>query len=146
MLNNAELGTILAALRYYQKQGLGDPRMRPQEIQEIAEGDHGENVTLDDDGIDELCEKLNTTTMIDASAILLAINTQQAGEQSYLIGSAAPPADADPSNLYGLEELHAEWREEGPEEPESDSAFVEWLIEEKGWTRLGNVDSVTLQL
>lgn len=144
MLNLAEVSTILAALRYYQNNGLGNPKNRPPEIYDIADA-NGDCTALDCDGIDKLCEKLNTVKMIDASAILLAINTQQAGEQSYLIGSAAPPEDADPENLYGLEEHMAEWRET-VEKPESDSEFVEWLIENKGWTRLGNVDSVTLDI
>ncbi len=54
----SELSTILAALRYYQRQGLGEPHNRPDDIHELATcGD--ECVSLDDHGIDRLCEALN---------------------------------------------------------------------------------------
>ena len=57
-LDDAELGTVLAALRYYQSQGLGDPANRPQEIHDIATA--GDTViSLDDGAIDELCERIN---------------------------------------------------------------------------------------
>lgn len=52
-LNDTELGTVLAALRYYQR-SLGT---LPRAIVEIA-GDAGE--ALDVDEIDDLCERLNT--------------------------------------------------------------------------------------
>lgn len=53
-----ELATILAALRYYQAQGLGDPFNRPDDIHEIAT-DNGELISLDATGIDALCDRLN---------------------------------------------------------------------------------------
>lgn len=53
-----ERNTILAALRYYQKQGMGDPDNREDWIHEIATD--GENqISMDDAGIDALCEKVN---------------------------------------------------------------------------------------
>ncbi len=58
-LEPEELATILAALRFYQGQGLGDPENRPTAIHEIATC-CDEVVSLDDEGIDALCEKLNT--------------------------------------------------------------------------------------
>lgn len=54
-----ERNTILAALRYYQKQGLGDPQMRPVDIHDIAtDGDC--DTSLNDAGIDVLCERINS--------------------------------------------------------------------------------------
>ena len=59
-LDNDEISTILAALRFYQQNGLGDPANRPLDIHDIAT--NGEQETsLDDDGIDRLCEKLNVS-------------------------------------------------------------------------------------
>ncbi len=55
-VNECELATILAALRYYQQQGLGDPANRPNEIHEIAADCVS---SLDDAGIDALCERIN---------------------------------------------------------------------------------------
>lgn len=54
----ADLATILAALRFYQERGLGDPGNRSDEIHEIAT-DGGGVISLDDNGIDDLCERLN---------------------------------------------------------------------------------------
>jgi hypothetical protein len=52
--------TILAALRYYQEQGLGDPANRSDEIHEIATNAGLVLASLDDQGIDALCDRLNT--------------------------------------------------------------------------------------
>lgn len=57
-IESDELATILAALRFYQEKGMGNPDNRSDEIHDIAT--NGDEVTsLDDDGIDALCEKLN---------------------------------------------------------------------------------------
>lgn len=53
-----EFHTIMAALRYYQQQGLGDPAHRPQEIHELATN-ADEVISLDEGAIDELCERIN---------------------------------------------------------------------------------------
>lgn len=57
----AEFATILAALRFYQERGQGDPGNRSDAIHEIAtSGPNGEEVvSLDAAGIDELCERIN---------------------------------------------------------------------------------------
>lgn len=57
-ITNQERDTILAALRFYQSKGLGDPANRPDEIHDIATCG-GEGISLDDAGIDDLCERLN---------------------------------------------------------------------------------------
>lgn len=56
----AGLSTILAALRFYQEHGQGDPANRSDELHELATCG-GECISLDDSAIDELCERINTT-------------------------------------------------------------------------------------
>lgn len=58
MLNKQELATVLAALRYYQENGQGDPANRSDLIHNIATDD-GNVISLNDEGISELCEKIN---------------------------------------------------------------------------------------
>lgn len=61
MLEDAEINTILAALRYYQEKGQGNPSRRSDAIHDIAiGGDWENNTSLDADEIDILCEKINT--------------------------------------------------------------------------------------
>ena len=62
-LHPDELATVLAALRWYQREGLGDPAKRPTEIHEIATN-NGEGISLDDIAIDKLCEELNTAKYV----------------------------------------------------------------------------------
>lgn len=57
-IDAVERATILAALRYYQQQGQGDPSNRSDEIHDIAT-DVGNQISLDEEGIDVLCEKVN---------------------------------------------------------------------------------------
>jgi hypothetical protein len=63
-VDSAELATILAALRYYQQEGCGDPNYRSDAIHEIAT-DGGNETSLDSDGIDSLCERINTSGSYD---------------------------------------------------------------------------------
>lgn len=58
-LDHAELSTVLAALRFYQSRGLGEPANRPGDIHEIATDGGTVMASLDDEGIDSLCERLN---------------------------------------------------------------------------------------
>ncbi len=57
-ITDQELNTILAALRYYQANGQGDPANREQGIHDIATN-FDEQISLDAAGIDELCEDIN---------------------------------------------------------------------------------------
>ena len=58
-LNRAELGTVLAALRFYQQSGMGDADLRSDAIHDIAT--EGNRITgLDAEDIDGLCQRLNT--------------------------------------------------------------------------------------
>lgn len=57
-ITDQEHATILAALRFYQEKGQGDPDNRSDMIHDIAT--NGDAViSLDDEGIDELCERIN---------------------------------------------------------------------------------------
>ena len=58
-VTDQEFHTILAALRFYQEQGQGEPANRSDRIHELATNDD-QQISLDDAGIDELCERLNT--------------------------------------------------------------------------------------
>ena len=60
-IDRAQLGTILAALRTYQRAGYGDPENRPDDIHDIAT-DGQSQISLDDAGINALCESLNKDT------------------------------------------------------------------------------------
>jgi hypothetical protein len=63
-LTNAELSTVLAALRYFQEDDMGDPENRSDRIDDIAT-DMGEENSLTTHEIDELCEKLNVAGVHD---------------------------------------------------------------------------------
>jgi hypothetical protein len=57
-LSDQRLHTILAALRFYQDKGMGNPANRSDWLHDIAT--NGDDViSLDEEGIDELCEYLN---------------------------------------------------------------------------------------
>ena len=60
--------TILAALRFYQERGQGDPANRSDAIHEIATNS-GDAVSLDAAGIDRLCEYINCGPAIPADAV-----------------------------------------------------------------------------
>ena len=80
-----QLATVLAALRYYQQQGLGDPDLRPDAIHDIAT-DHGQVVSLDAEGIDELCEALNTAELppsAEATAFIRTVATMKMDDECY---------------------------------------------------------------
>lgn len=57
-LTEQELDTILAALRYYQGMGMGEPSNRSDDIHDIATNG-GKGISLNGEGIDALCERLN---------------------------------------------------------------------------------------
>jgi hypothetical protein len=62
-INTTDKATILAALRFYQENGQGDPDNRSDAIHGIATGGSDDDVTsLDAEGIDELCERINCAT------------------------------------------------------------------------------------
>jgi len=58
-LSDEELGTVLAALRFYQEKGQDNPGNRSSHIHDIAT-DIGRVTSLDKEAIDQLCERLNS--------------------------------------------------------------------------------------
>ena len=57
-LDDTDQATILAALRYYQAGGQGEPDNRKHDIHDIATCG-GDVISLDAEGIDDLCERIN---------------------------------------------------------------------------------------
>lgn len=57
-LTKPQRNTVLAALRFYQEKGMGDPANRSDVIHDIATNGDTE-ISLDADAIDKLCEELN---------------------------------------------------------------------------------------
>lgn len=62
-LEREDVGTILAALRYYQQNGQGNPESRDDAIHDIATGG-GQFISRDDEGIDDLCHRLKGVDVI----------------------------------------------------------------------------------
>ena len=58
-VTDQEFHTLLAALRFYQEKGQGEPANRSEWIHRLATNDD-EVISLDEDGIDQLCERFNT--------------------------------------------------------------------------------------
>ncbi len=65
---DTHLNTILAALRYYQENGQGDPANRSDDIQSIA-CPTADDTSLDADGIDELCEAIKFSDVVIEDAL-----------------------------------------------------------------------------
>lgn len=57
-ITNQERNTILAALRHYQQDGMGEPDNRSDAIHDIATNG-GADISMDAAGIDALCQKIN---------------------------------------------------------------------------------------
>lgn len=57
-LTNQERNTILAALRYYQDEGMCEPDNRSDDLHDIATNGNAD-ISLDIEGVDALCVKLN---------------------------------------------------------------------------------------
>jgi hypothetical protein len=64
-VDDAQHATILAALRYYQQQGMGEPLNRDADIHEISTNWGRVMSSLDEEGIDQLCQGLNADLIID---------------------------------------------------------------------------------
>lgn len=59
--------TIIAALRTYQREGYGNPDRRPDDIHDLATKG-GDQISMDDDGIDDLCQMLNFGNLLITEA------------------------------------------------------------------------------
>jgi hypothetical protein len=68
-LDDQALATVLAALRFYQRHDMGNPAMRSDELHDIATNG-GTVISLDDVGIDELCERLNNPDPVQLAITL----------------------------------------------------------------------------
>lgn len=71
-LDDAQHATVLAALRFYQAKGQGDPYNRSLDIHEIAINGGEVVSSLDADDIDNLCQELNCGGETSVNADLLA--------------------------------------------------------------------------
>lgn len=63
-IDEAQYATILAALRYYQSKGQGEPDNRSDDIHEIATNGGEVMASLDEAGIDALCDVLQCSPWI----------------------------------------------------------------------------------
>ena len=77
VIDEQQHATIIAALRYYQQQGMGDPTHRSDEIHDIATN-MDEVISLDSDGIDELVVQLQDVSaeqsILSIASILETVN------------------------------------------------------------------------
>lgn len=75
-IDQAQLSTILAALRMYQAAGCGEPGNRSDDIHEIAT-DGGTQISLDADGIDALCEQINCSPDDDKPKCIATLTPEE---------------------------------------------------------------------
>lgn len=82
--------TILAALRVYQHAGMGEPINRPDDIHDIATN-NGRDISMDDDGIDDLCERVNSAPserrLVEVSTAELFAELRRRGANTGLHGA-----------------------------------------------------------
>ena len=91
----AELATVLAALRYYQQEGLGDPDNRPSDIHTNTATDDDCCISLDAEAVDTLCERINCGEWPakQPSAILQPLNSPPEGQDYWNDEDADYPVD-----------------------------------------------------
>lgn len=110
-LQAEETATILAALRFYQQHGQGNPDNRSDEIHEIATGGNDDLTSLDEEGIDGLCEHLNMgddawQTVMDARDRLnLALVDGECGDDSDSVDAASNLVNAIDALAASYEEV-----------------------------------------
>ena len=61
--DNVDLHTIITALRYWQRSGMADPCYRSEAMNNLATNGGEIMEPLDDEGIDDLVERLNCRDM-----------------------------------------------------------------------------------
>lgn len=101
-----DVATILAALRFYQASGMGDPAMRSDAIHDIAT-DGGKVTSMDAAGIDDLCDRINTPDLIQGAApeMLAALKSAERMLKHYV----GEPPESDPVDAARRPVLHAAW-------------------------------------
>lgn len=67
--NAIDRNTIVAALRFYQKHGQTESGNRTEEIDILASGGDGE-ISMDSEGVDDLCERIHLSTKQPARVVL----------------------------------------------------------------------------
>ena len=73
VLHDQQLNTVLAALRYYQEQGMGEPANRSEAIHDIATNCNTE-ISLDAQEIDTLADEINIGTTPEKALAVLKEN------------------------------------------------------------------------
>ena len=117
-LTETDLATVLAALRYYQQNGQGDPDNRSDEIHDIATCGGEVMSSLDNEGIDELCAQLNanppatvqTADFRELATVHLGLRLAQrflADQPSLiLVDESGTPSSAATDAVMELVQLH----------------------------------------
>ena len=103
-VSDEECHTILAALRSYQECGYGVRTKRPAHIHEIAT-DGGRCASLDDDGIDELVERINVGGEPKTGDLYVIVNMRHPLGTLYVMG-----VDGENMAHAGLEAAAKEWK------------------------------------
>lgn len=91
LVDDQQHATVLAALRYYQEQGMGEPEKRSDDIHDIATcGDTV--ISLDTAAIDLLCEQINFTTPKEAALAAMKESGTQIGDciRAYAVANEDP--------------------------------------------------------
>lgn len=68
IIDDQQHATILAALRFYQQNGMGDPANRSDAIHDIATN-MDQVISLDENGIDELVDQMQFTSSSDSCGV-----------------------------------------------------------------------------
>jgi hypothetical protein len=104
LCGDAQHAAILAALRFYQSGGMGDPSNRSDEIHDIATNGDQVISSLDEEGIDELAEQINLDVDVVQALKLLKESGLSFGDCVTVFGETA-----DNSPLIGAaQEIHQE--------------------------------------
>ena len=103
-VSDEELHTLVAALRAYQECGYGQLSNRPDHIHEIAT-DGGHCASLDDDGIDELVERINVREQPKTGDLYVIVNMAHPLGTMYVMG-----VDGENMAHHGLEAAAREWQ------------------------------------
>jgi len=120
-LHPQEFHTILAALRYYQEQGQGEPSNRSDWIHDLAtNGD--EVISLNAEGIDQLCERLN-------------LGSKEGTYRDFAFATACnrPLLSNPEAVLRIMSRFHFGWDTAVNVEPETDSDTKRLVITGNGW-------------
>ncbi|HGM8086463.1 TPA: hypothetical protein ACKP9S_002820 [Pseudomonas aeruginosa] len=136
--------TILAALRFYQQQGMGDPIARSESIHDIATGG-GDETSLDEWGIEELCQSINFAECPTAPLVIvrctdddrILVEADQAVKVVHLTDNQTADEGDDLVELNGIEM----WKQEFDVVPSDLSDILPSLNLKAADTLLGPLSS-----